>query len=116
MENIMITPGTYFDGYVTVEYGDPLSLDVQILIAPVDIQALANKRVGKVEEQIAEAKKALLNTIKKIAISKNYNGIIGFRYDCVSIALTIPPRIKVLGENHALIISVQGTPVKLEKE
>ena len=115
--DIIITPGTFFDGYITTKYGDPISFEVTVKYHMTELLSDNNTISNeKIEKRISQAKDIVLEKLKKSTISMNYNAIIGFRYDYMSISPSTTFTTRMSHEGYAILVIAQGTPVIVEKE
>lgn len=119
MSDIMITPGTFFDGYVAVEYGDPITVTKIVKLSNPEVLNRADvaKVKNSVEEKITEACEEALVAIKGKVVAQKYNGIIGFKYDYQSLVPSdiVKTPALIIG-CYVLFVTAQGTPVRIEKE
>ena len=118
MQNVIITPGTFIDGYYTTEYGDPIAIQKTVKIQYQELlNTFMNKRLeNATEDRISIAQAELLEQIKRKALSQDYNGILGFKYDYMSFSPATEQKTRLLLEYYVILVAVQGTPVKLVKE
>lgn len=117
MQEVMITPGTFFDGYIAVEYKDPIYIERILRIHAGEVVFAGGSKIdGKAEERISETRKSLIDELKKETALLNCNGIIGFKADCMSFAQSVTIRPQMVREYFAILITVQGTPVRIVEE
>ena len=118
MQEVLVTPGAFFEGYVSTEYGEPIWVEE---VVPIEATYISRVDVGNSAESLkscfSRGRKAATNSLINKAKESGYNGIIDFKCSYVP----FEPTTAGLANNRILAkyvvcIIAEGTPVKLLKQ
>lgn len=112
MQEVLVTPGAFFEGYTIKEYKDPLSAEEIVYILEGYIRMIDNdKNKEYVKKCLSDGRKIAMVKLKQKAKDCNCNGIIGFNCSY----LTFEPSNRILS-NYFFCLVANGTPVIIEKK